>query len=347
MAHKHHHLIEQITDWYNLQEAHRLARLGKRDRWDVIHFNARLWEELGALQMEMLWGSYQPGRYRSFLVYEPKRREILAAPYRDRVAQHAICKICGPIWDRSMIDDTYACRPGKGTHAGADRMQHWLRGMDRNGGGWALKMDVSKYFASIRHSLAKQVVRRKIRCQPTLKLIDTIIDSTADQGDLDPVGIPVGNLLSQWLANLVGNEIDQWAKRDMRITRYARYMDDMVVIVHDKETALQLREAFRAKLASLGFTFSHASVLPISRGVNFLGYRIWPTHRLLRRDSVRRMKRRLKTLEWQYRHGQITAADVRAPIASWLAHCQHANADNITRQVLEQSPFMQRTADSS
>ncbi|ACL72698.1 RNA-directed DNA polymerase (reverse transcriptase) [Thioalkalivibrio sulfidiphilus HL-EbGr7] len=341
---RHKRLIEAIVDWDNLQEAHRLARRGKRDRHEVATFEANLWEELGALQMEMLWGSYQPGRYRSFLVYEPKRREILAAPYRDRVAQHAICTLCGPIWDAAMIDDSYACRPGKGTHVGATRVEQWLRGMTAAGGAvWVVKMDVSKYFASIRHDLAKAVVRDKISCPATLQLIDAIIDSTADPADPDPVGIPVGNLLSQWIANLVGNRIDQWAKRELRLKRYARYMDDMVVLVRTKQEALTIRDQFDDKLASMGMRFSKASVLPASRGVNFLGYRIWAHKRLLRRDSVRRIKRNLKAMRWQYARGGIGLEEVRQRVASWVAHADHADTETLKRRVLSQAVFKRRS----
>lgn len=339
MGTKSKRLIEAIIDWDNLVEAHRLARRGKRDRHEVAAFEANLWEELGALQMELLWGTYQPGRYRSFVVYEPKRREILAAPYRDRVAQHAICSICGPLWDRSMIFDSYACREGKGTHVGADRVEQWLRGMVATGDTWVLKMDVSKYFFSISHALAKSVVRDKIQCPATLRLLDLIIDSTADPRDPDPVGIPVGNLTSQWIANLVGNRIDQWAKREMGLRRYARYMDDMVVLVRTKEEALALRDAFEAKLASMGMRFSKASVLPASRGVNFLGYRIWPHKRLLRKDSVRRIKRNLRQMEWQYARGLIEFPKIRERVNSWIAHADHASAENLKRQVLGGAVF--------
>jgi len=332
-------LIEQIIDWDNLLEAHRLARRGKRDRHEVAMFEANLWEELGALQMEMLWGAYQPGRYRSFLVYEPKRREILAAPYRDRVAQHAICSVCGPLWDRAMIDDTFACRPGKGTHVGADRVEQWLRGMDATGPVWVVKMDVSKYFASIRHDIARSVVRDKISCPATLRLLDRIIGSTADPRDPDPVGIPVGNLTSQWIANLVGNRIDQWAKRELGLRRYARYMDDMVALVRTKQEALAVRDAFEDKLASMGMRFSKASVLPGSRGINVLGYRIWPHKRLLREDSVRRIKRALKAMQWQYARGLIEVPEIRQRISSWVAHADHANADNLKSRVLEKAVF--------
>lgn len=334
MGSKNKRLIEGVIDWDNLQRAHRLARRGKRDRHEVGLFEASLWEELGALQMEMLWGTYQPGRYRSFVVYEPKKREILAAPYRDRVAQHAICSMCGPIWDRAMIYDSYACRPGKGTHAGAARLEGWLRGMAASGPVWVVKMDVEKYFASISHRLCRDVIREKISCPKTLLLLDRIIASTADPGDPDPIGIPVGNLTSQWLANLVGNRIDQWAKRELRLRRYIRYMDDMVVLVRTKSEALAVRDAFEAKLATMGMTFSKASVLPVSRGVNFLGYRIWPHKRLLRKDSVRRIKRNLRHMQWEYAMGFIGLDKVRQRINSWLAHADHASAENLKNQVL-------------
>lgn len=347
MGSKNKRLIEKIIDWDNLIEAHRLARRGKRGRQEVMLFESSLWEELGALQMEMLWGTYRPGRYRAFLVYEPKRREILAAPYRDRVVQHAICNVCGPIWHRSLIDDTFACRPGKGTHAGAARIEAWLRGMTATGPVWVVKMDVSKYFASIRHDLAKQVVRDKISCPATLLLLDAIIDSTADPADPDPVGIPVGNLTSQWIANLVGNRIDQWAKRELGLRRYARYMDDMVALVRTKREALAIRDAFEDKLAAMGMRFSKASVLPASRGVNFLGYRIWAHKRLLRKDSVRRMKRHLRQMEWEYARGLIDLPHIRQRVSSWLAHADHANADNLKRSVIGRAKFKRQAKEAA
>ena len=339
MGRKHKHLIEQIIDWDNLLEAHRLARKGKRDQLEVAQFEARLWEELGALQMEMLWGTYQPGRYREFLVYEPKRRRILAAPYRDRVAQQAICRVTAPIWDAAMIDHNYACRPGKGTHAGADQVQHWLRSMSGAGGCWVLKMDVSQFFPSIRHDIAKRAIRRKIACPATLQVLDAILDSTAGSDEADPVGIPVGNLTSQWIANLVGDEVDQWAKRTLRLKRYARYMDDMVVIVNTKAEALQVREAFAGKLAEMGMQFSKTSVLPSPKGVNFLGYRIWAHKRLLRKDSIVRMKKNLRQMQSQYRKGHIDISKIRERINSWVAHASHADSESLRKRVLSRAKF--------
>lgn len=206
--------------------------------------------------------------------------------------------------------------------------------MAASGPVWVVKMDVEKYFASISHRLCRDVIREKISCPKTLLLLDRIIASTADPGDPDPIGIPVGNLTSQWLANLVGNRIDQWAKRELRLRRYIRYMDDMVVLVRTKSEALAVRDAFEAKLATMGMTFSKASVLPVSRGVNFLGYRIWPHKRLLRKDSVRRIKRNLRHMQWEYAMGFIGLDKVRQRINSWLAHADHASAENLKNQVL-------------
>lgn len=347
MGSKNKRLIERVCEWENLLAAHQRARSGKRRRFEVVEFEQDLWANLGALQMELLHGTYRVGRYREFVVYEPKRRDILAAPYRDRVVQQAIVAVCGPIWNKSMISDTFACRPGMGTHAGAERVQQWLRCLSAahgQHGVWCLKMDVSKFFASIAHSLAKLVMGRKVRCEQTLAILSHIVDSTAAEGDPHPVGVPPGNLTSQWIGNLVGDVIDQWAKRTMRLTHYIRYMDDMVVLHPDKDFLIGLREEFRGKLASLGMRFSCAEILPISRGVNFLGYRLWPYHRLLRQRSIVKMRRDLRNLQRRFEYGDVTLADVHVRVMSWVVHTRHANAHGISRSVLGQARFVRGEA---
>lgn len=203
---------------------------------------------------------------------------------------------------------------------------------------WVLKMDVSRYFPSISHNLAKQVVRRKIACPSTLRLLDTIIDSSAG-GEAVPVGTPVGNLTSQWIANLVGNEIDQWAKRELRLRRYIRYMDDMVVLCWSKEEAMVARARFEGKLAGMGMTFSKTSVLPASRGLNFVGYRIWYDHRLLRRQTIVTMRRKLRILREQFRDELISLDRVRAAVSSWVAHATHADSWRVRSKVLGEARF--------
>ena len=167
-----------------------------------------------------------------------------------------------------------------------------------------------------------------------MSTVDRTRHSTAPTGDPRPAGIPVGNLTSQWIANLIGNELDQWAKRELRLKRYIRYMDDIVVLCWSKQEALGLRESFAQRLGAFGMTFSKTSILPASRGVNFVGYRIWHDHRLLRRQSIRDMAKRLRVMEAAYRARRIGPATVRARLQSWIAHASHANSYGVRRKLL-------------
>lgn len=320
-------LIGLIADWDNLAHAYRKARRGKRAREEVEAFAANLFDELARLQCEIITGTYRMGAYRRFVVFEPKRREILAAPFRDRVLQHAILNVVEARWDKAMIDDTYACRTGKGTHSGADRIQRWLRDMSKQrplAEIWVAKTDFSKYFASLRHADLKRVARRRIACQGTLALLDEIIDSTP--GD---VGIPVGNLTSQWLANLLGNELDQWIKRELRVKRYLRYMDDTVALFASKIDAQLYLAKLEARSIALGLRFSKTSLQRASFGVNMLGYRIWPTHRLLRKRSIVKFRRDIKKTKARIKAGTSSRDALLARVLAWDAHARRADTHRL------------------
>lgn len=318
MGIKHDNLIERIADWDNLLLAYHKARRGKRHRDEVQRFAADLWLHLGNIQHHLLAGTYRMGAYRRFVVYEPKRREILAAPFADRVVQHALLNVLQPIWDRQMIDHAYACRPGKGTHAGVRRIQQWLRDMVKHRplcDLWVAKTDFTAYFRSIRHDDLKRIVRRKIACPKTLSVLDAIIDSTPGG-----VGIPVGNLTSQWLANLLGNELDQLVKRELGVKRYLRYMDDCIAIFWTKAEAQLYVERLGSAAGEFGLSFSKASIHRASQGINALGYRIWPTHRLLRKRAITSFRRDIKRLISLGDHDGITRR-----VQSFVAHASHAD----------------------
>ena len=326
-------LIGLIADWDNLEHAYRKARRGKRGSEEVEAFAANLFDELARLQCEVITGTYRMGAYRRFVVYEPKRREILAAPFRDRVLQHAILNIVEARWDKAMIDDTYACRTGKGTHIGADRIQRWLRDMSKQrplADIWVAKTDFSKYFASLHHADLKRVARRRIACQGTLAILDEIIDSTP--GD---VGIPVGNLTSQWLANLLGNEIDQWIKRELRVKRYIRYMDDTVALFHTQAEAQIYMAKLEERSATFGLKFSKSSIQRASFGVNMLGYRIWPTHRLLRKRSIVKFKRGMKQVNQRITCGNSTKEERTARALAWDAHAKRADTHRLRAKLYQ------------
>lgn len=205
-------LWHQIIDWSNLLLAARKAQKGKRFRDNVLAFNYNLEPELFKLQSELKEQTYRPGAYRSFRIYDPKPRLISAAPYRDRVVHHALCNIIVPLIEKSFIHDTYANRVGYGTHRALARFIQFARSSR-----YVLQCDIRKYFPSIDHEILKQIIRRKIKCQDTLWLIELIIDSSNPQepvveyfpGDdlLTPLlrrhGLPIGNLTSQFFRELV------------------------------------------------------------------------------------------------------------------------------------------------
>ncbi|MCL4491225.1 MAG: reverse transcriptase/maturase family protein [Nitrospirae bacterium] len=325
-------LFENICDFENLYNAYLKARRCRRYRQEILRFSRNVEEELLILQNELIAGTYRTGRYRRFLVFEPKTREIFALPFRDRVVHHAICTIIEPLFERKFIFDSYGCRTGKGQHAGSARLVSFLRRAQRV---WdevyCLKADVSKFFPSVDHEVLKGIIRRTIRCKRTLQLIDGIIDSIEG-----PKGIPIGNLTSQLFANIYLNKLDHLVKDELQVKFYVRYMDDFVILYNDKKVLHQWRVRIGEFLGKRFGLELHrkTSVFPIARGVDFLGYRTWPTHKLLRKRNVIGMKRRLKKLSQLYRDGRITLETVRPVIASWLGHAKHANSYNVVKRVL-------------
>lgn len=331
-------LYPQIYDFENLYRAYLKARCGKRYRPEVLAFTARLEENLLQLQNELIWKTYRTGRYREFYVYEPKPRLIMALPFRDRVVHHALCNVIEPIFERRFIYDSYACRPGKGTHAGANRVTQFLRTLSRKYERvYCLKGDISKYFPSVDHEILRGLIRRQIACPDTLWLIDEVIASAADPEDPQPKGMPIGNLTSQLFANIYLDPLDRFVKHTLRAKYYVRYMDDFILLSPDKAELWTFKREIAGFLESrLLLTLNgKTSVFPVSQGIDFLGYRIWPTHRLLRKSSVKRMKRKLKAFQKKYAQGRVTLDEINASIQSWLGHAKHANTYNLRRKLFE------------
>lgn len=341
MAKTYNNIYPEIYNFESLHAAYLRARRGKRDRLQVQRFELDLEGSLIQLQNELIWGEYKTGEYRRFVVTEPKERIVAALPFRDRVLQHAVTAAIEPIWEGRFIRDSYACRSGKGTHRGADRAQDMLRKVKREHGKvFVLKADILKFFYSIDHGVMKRLVRRRIRCRGTLALIDNIIDSTAMPGDPKPVGLPIGNLTSQLFANVYLHELDEFVKHGLREKHYIRYMDDFLVVHHDKAHLQRIRtliERFLWDRLHLK-TNAKTQVFPVGercgRAVDFLGYRIWTTHRRLRKSSISRIARTLRRLKKQYAAGKVALEKVRQSITSWVAHASHAETYGLRRKLL-------------
>jgi RNA-directed DNA polymerase len=351
---RHGHLWDQVISFEALLRAAERARKGKRFRPAATSFHFDQERALWQLHHELAAKTYRPGAYRSFLIHEPKLRQISAAPYRDRVVHHALVGVLEPIFERSFIADSYACRKDRGTHAAVRRCQHFARRFR-----YVLKADVRKFFPSLDHQVLKAAVAGKIKDRSVLWLIAQIVDGSNPQeavldwfpGDdlLSPAerrrGIPIGNLTSQFFANVYLEPLDHFVKERLRVRGYVRYVDDFLVFGDDKQQLAEVRERVRDFLVSLRLRLHPAKsvIFPVRCGIRFLGYRVFPTHRLLPKDNVRRFRRRVRAMQEQYAAGKMSFAEVYQRLMSWIGHAKQADTYRLRERLFDTISF-QRAA---
>jgi retron-type reverse transcriptase len=331
-------LYPKIADFEALYWAWRKARRNKRYKAAAAAFERNLDYELHHLHQELQSQTWQPGPYRSFTVHEPKRRKISAAPFRDRVVHHALIQVLEPLYERHFIYDSYANRHRKGTHRALDRCTHYLRRYK-----YVLQCDVQQFFPAIDHEILKATLAQKIACPATLALCSQIIDSGAGvlrdeytmrwfPGDdlfaqNRPRGLPIGNLTSQFWANVYLNPLDQFVKHQLRCGGYVRYVDDFLLFADDKATLKQWRQDLIQFLAGRRLTLheTRAQARPVEQGLPFLGFTVYPDHRRLKRSKGIAYRRHLKTLWRDYQAGQLDPKDLRASVMAWLGHIRHGD----------------------
>lgn len=319
-------LYNQICSFENLEKAYKQAKKGKRYRNDVLRFSEHLEQNLIDLQMDLINQTYKHGEYRQFIVADAKKRLIKAAPFRDRVVHHAICNIIEPIFDKSFIYHSYACRKGKGTHSAVKVVQNRIKNMGV--GGYCLQCDISKYFASIDHVILMSFLKNKITDSKTINLLNIVVASNYDDKNGRKVGIPIGNLTSQLFANIYLNKLDQFIKHELKEKNYTRYMDDFVIFSFSKKRLFEIKESiknFIEKTLNLLLHPRKAIVFPTYLlGVDFLGYRIFSRHILLRKSTVKRFLKRYKVLDFEI---------FKKGIEPWLAYAKHANSWGLRSQL--------------
>lgn len=296
------------------------------------------------MQAELKTGTYQPGQFRSHWIYRPKKRLISAAPYRDRVVHHALMNILELILDRHFHPESYACRKDKGTHAAANRLQFFMKRYR-----YALQCDIRKFFPSIDHQVLKDTFRRLIKDKSTLWLMDMIVDHSNEQesavswfeGDdlFSPLerrrGLPIGNLTSQWFANWMLNDLDHYVSSHLGIGGYVRYCDDFILLHNEIGVLNDAMGEIEDFLGSKRMRMHSRKLFikPVLAGLTFVGYRIWPTHRFVRKDNVKRFRRRMRWLRNAYSKGMIDWEDIKPRLDSWLGHVKHTDSRRLIRRL--------------
>lgn len=275
----------------NLYIAYLNARAGKRKKQACFTFETRLGENLANLHRELHDGTYKPLPYYQFTVYEPKERVIYAPSFRDIVVQHAIYRIVYPIFNAGFIDTSFACRVGYGTHRASDKTLAAIRRYSDNH--YVLKLDIRKFFYSINRFILRQFLLRKIK---DVRFVEVMMCFANYE---KPLGIPIGNLLSQLYALIYLNPLDYFVKRILKIKDYFRYVDDIVLIGLSHTHCLDYRDRIIQFLKEkLQLQLSRSTISKIKHGINFVGYRTWKKGRLIRKYSLYKFKNCLKKAKW-------------------------------------------------
>jgi len=314
---REYNIYDKITDLNNLFYSFKRASSNKKKTKEMLEFQFNLENNLLTLQTELQDLTYNVGDYKSFKINDPKPRIITKATFRDRVVHHALFNVIEPIFEKTFISDTYANRTGKGTHRAMRRAYEHVHNYK-----YVLKCDIKKYFESINHSILKELIRKKIGDKKVLWLCDLIIDS------FNP-GLPLGNLTSQFFANIYLNWFDHYIKEELHCKAYLRYVDDFILFSDDKVKLSFWRNNIKKYLLSnlyLELHLTKQEIFPIRCGLDFVGYRLLEDRIRIRQSNVIRFRRKYKKLKTQFKEGKISFCELTQSVRSWISHVNHGNS---------------------
>lgn len=325
-----------------LMQAHERARIHKTYKNEVIKFELNLENNITNLLNNIKNNTYHLGNYYTFKIYEPKERIINALPYIDRIVhQWYVEEFIKPYIVPKFINTSFACLKDKGTHRAVDEVNVQLRTLHRKSNSfWILKCDISKFFYSIDPFILFEILKKYITDKKLLRFTHLLIFD--GRKATETVGIPIGNYTSQFFANIYMNELDQYIKRDLKIKHYTRYMDDFILLLKTKSECIDLKRKIEVFLKNkLHLSLNNKSkYYPNPMGVNFCGYRIFTTHKLLRLDSKKKIKRKVKHWNSLHKKNSLDINNAMQSINSWIGHSCHCNSFNLQNKILNSCNFL-------
>lgn len=359
------HVKEQVTEYDNLYKAYLKARRSKRFRPEVLEFSANLEDNLHDLQEALRDMTYRPGKYYKRVIHDPVDRLIMWQAFVHRVVQWAVYRVINPAFVQGYIEDSYACIQGRGTDAAAQRLFYFMQQdgrIEKNSGigpdGRPIrrfcfqKMDVSKFFYRIDHQVSLDLVGRKCNYDPWLMwIMDLFVNAEGEKFGFPPgkgvrdvtpdemvadKGLAVGSLLNQMLANVNMNEVDHFIKRQLQVRQYVRYVDDSVMLSDSKVQLLDWRhrvEDFTLERLKLELNPQKTFIQPISHGIDFCQYRIFPDHIKLKKGTALRMKRNLKRIQNLYAEGKIDLERAQRTVTSYMGLLSHCDSYQLRKTI--------------
>lgn len=332
--------IERVCAFENLYQAHKKSRRGKQNRREIINYELRLSENLQRLSYHLQRGIYRIKSYNRFIIHDPKTREIQSLSYGDRIVQHSLCdNVLGPYLDKRLIYDNAACRRGKGTHFAMDRLSGFMQEFYRKYGtdGYFLKCDIRKYFDSVDHEvLLNKIASMKLDSETKALLIMIVNSYEASLGK----GLPMGNQTSQWFALMYMDGLDRLIKEKLKMKYYTRYMDDLILLHHDREylkNSLKQMTEYVERELKLSFN-EKTQIHHVRQGVDYLGFHFYlgengKVIKTLRQSGKKRLKRRLKAFKRLYRDGRIELSDIQRSLVSCRGHLKYGNTWRLRRVI--------------
>ncbi|MCB5284772.1 MAG: RNA-directed DNA polymerase (Reverse transcriptase) [Candidatus Cloacimonetes bacterium] len=331
-------LYDQLTSWSNLYLAYKKACRHKKRKEETSEWMFNCEKNLFDLQAELKEHRYQPRPYRYFMIREPKERVISVAAFRDRVVHHALVNIIEPIFETIFIKDSYATRKHKGLHLAVSSAQNYA-GKHQ----WYMKLDIEQFFASVDHAILLGLIRRKIKDEEVLSLCATILgnqtESMKGYGTCPgngARGLPVGNLTSQFFANVYLNKLDHHVKQRLGFSAYVRYMDDFILfsdVAEKLKQALASIDAFLSQYLDLNIKPKSVQINRTQNGIPFLGYRIFPKLLRLRRENLQRCVKGIEKTEKAFMRGVIEAETLYQSTRSRMGFIGFANSNHLARSI--------------
>ena len=325
-------LYEQICSMDNILTAHVNAKRGKMHYQEVQEVELSLDTYMRQIQTLLTTKTFKTSEYFVFTKTDSgKARKIYRLPYfPDRIVHHCIMQVLEPIWMKTLITDTYSSIKGRGIHKGVKRIKEALKDVENTR--YCLKLDIRKFYPSIDHEILKSIIRKKIKDNDVLSLLDEIIDSAE--------GVPIGNYLSQYFGNLYLAYFDHWLKETKKCRYLFRYCDDIVLLHADKQHLSQLKEEIEKYLSTnLNLTLkSNWQIFPVdARGIDFLGYRFFHDYTLLRKSIAIKFKQRIRYIKTHW--PDLSTPEIINSVMSYYGWMGHANCNNLTKKYIDKDIY--------
>lgn len=364
MVKTYKNLYTLLCSYDNLLLAFKKAKKRKSRKPYVLEFEANLENNLKQLQTELLLETYTPAPLKTFIIHDPKTRKISKSHFRDRIVHHTICNIIEPIFQRTFIYDSFANQKGKGTHSALKRFDYFKRKASKNNtkNCYVLKADIKHYFDTVDQNILINIISQKIKDEKLIRLISRILanhkSKEIGKGSAEnpkvfaglspqaPKGMPLGNLTSQFFANVYLNELDYFVKHKLRAKYYLRYVDDFVILHNSKAELISYKDKineFLSQNLKIELHQNKCKIKSLICGVSLLGFRVFYYHKLLRKSNFRKFQRKFSKLKESYLNKIIDKENLFRFLSGWIGYAMHANTYRLRCNVLTELTFLQKT----